>query len=138
MLRVGCNIAGREEQVWKEAPAFLRGGKNSVELVLFCLQDMVWDLQYKTVRWSFVESLEPAQVVQVRCSSMLNQGNVYGQVTVRMHTRQVRTSLLPQLLVFTQVGHRPLELRPQLPRTVGSKGRFTVVFLALSLCPSYC
>lgn len=77
--------------MWKEAPAFLTGGKNSVELVLFCLQDMVWDIQYKTVRWSFVESLEPARVVQVRCSSMVNQGNVYGQVTVRMHTRQVES-----------------------------------------------
>ncbi|KAK1330985.1 hypothetical protein QTO34_008930 [Cnephaeus nilssonii] len=53
-----------------------------------CFPDMVWDIQYKTVRWSFVESLEPARVVQVRCSSMVNQGNVYGQVTVRMHTRQ--------------------------------------------------
>ncbi|CAK6438360.1 unnamed protein product [Pipistrellus nathusii] len=53
-----------------------------------CFPDMVWDIQYKTVRWSFVESLEPAQVVQVRCSSMVNEGNVYGQITVRMHTRQ--------------------------------------------------
>lgn len=50
---------------------------------------MVWDLKYKTVRWHFVESLEPAQVAQVRCSSLVNQGNMYGQVTVRMHTRQV-------------------------------------------------
>lgn len=50
---------------------------------------MVWDIKYKTVRWGFVESLEPAQVVQVRCSSMVNQSNLYGQVTVRMHTRQV-------------------------------------------------
>ena len=74
--------------MWKEAPASLKG-RNSVELVFFYSQDMVWDLQYKTVRWSFVESLEPPQVVQVRCSSILNQGNVYGQVTVRMHTRQV-------------------------------------------------
>jgi large subunit ribosomal protein L45 len=53
-----------------------------------CFPDMVWDIKYKTVRWSFVESLEPAQVVQVRCSSMVNQSNMYGQVTVRMHTRQ--------------------------------------------------
>ncbi|XP_048221348.1 39S ribosomal protein L45, mitochondrial isoform X2 [Perognathus longimembris pacificus] len=53
-----------------------------------CFTDMVWDLKYKTVRWSFVESLEPAQVVQVRCSSLLKQSNMYGQVTVRMHTRQ--------------------------------------------------
>ncbi|KAM6163179.1 large ribosomal subunit protein mL45 isoform 1-T1 [Rhynchocyon petersi] len=53
-----------------------------------CFPDMVWDIKYKTVRWSFVESLEPPQVVQARCSSMVNQGNMYGQVTVRMHTRQ--------------------------------------------------
>ncbi|XP_077020721.1 large ribosomal subunit protein mL45 isoform X1 [Tamandua tetradactyla] len=53
-----------------------------------CFPDMVWDIKYKTVRWCFVESLEPPQVVQVRCSSLVNQGNMYGQVTVRMHTRQ--------------------------------------------------
>ncbi|EHB14192.1 39S ribosomal protein L45, mitochondrial [Heterocephalus glaber] len=53
-----------------------------------CFPDMVWDLRYKTVRWHFVESLEPAQVTQVRCSSLVNQSNMYGQVTVRLHTRQ--------------------------------------------------
>ncbi|XP_039111211.1 39S ribosomal protein L45, mitochondrial-like [Hyaena hyaena] len=53
-----------------------------------CFPDMVWDLKYKTVRWSFVESLEPPQVVQVRCSSLMSQGNIYGQVTVHMYTRQ--------------------------------------------------
>lgn len=53
-----------------------------------CFPDMVWDLRYKTVRWSFVESLEPPQVVQVRTSHLLHQGNMFGQVTVRMHTRQ--------------------------------------------------
>ncbi|XP_039332669.2 large ribosomal subunit protein mL45 [Saimiri boliviensis] len=53
-----------------------------------CFPDMTWDIKYKTVRWSFVESLEPSHVVQVRCSSMVNESNVYGQVTVRMHTRQ--------------------------------------------------
>ncbi|XP_017514821.1 large ribosomal subunit protein mL45 isoform X2 [Manis javanica] len=53
-----------------------------------CFPDMVWDIKYKTVRWSFIESLEPSQVAQVRCSSLLSQGNIYGQVTIRMHTRQ--------------------------------------------------
>ncbi|ERE67575.1 39S ribosomal protein L45 [Cricetulus griseus] len=53
-----------------------------------CFPDMVWDLKYKTVRWSFVESLEPAQVVHVRSSGLVNQSNLYGQVTVRLHTRQ--------------------------------------------------
>lgn len=75
--------------MWKDAPAFLKERETPVDLVLLCPQDMVWDITYKTVRWSFIESLEPPQVVQVRCSSMLNQGNIYGQVTVRMHTRQV-------------------------------------------------
>ncbi|XP_054112303.2 large ribosomal subunit protein mL45 isoform X1 [Callithrix jacchus] len=53
-----------------------------------CFPDMTWDIKCKTVRWSFVESLEPSHVVQVRCSSMVNESNMYGQVTVRMHTRQ--------------------------------------------------
>lgn len=53
-----------------------------------CFPDMVWELKYKTVRWSFVESLEPAQVVHVRSSGLVNQSNMYGQVTVRLHTRQ--------------------------------------------------
>ncbi|CAD7683145.1 unnamed protein product [Nyctereutes procyonoides] len=29
-----------------------------------CFPDMVWDIKYKMVRWSLVESLEPPQVVQ--------------------------------------------------------------------------
>ncbi|XP_019494334.1 PREDICTED: 39S ribosomal protein L45, mitochondrial isoform X2 [Hipposideros armiger] len=66
-----------------------------------CFPDMVWDIKYKTVRWSFVESLEPPHVVQVRCSSMLNQGNIYGQITVRMHTRQVEA---PAVL-HSQIGY---------------------------------
>lgn len=37
-----------------------------------------------------MESLEPPRVVHVRCDSLVNRGNLYGQVTVRMHTRQVR------------------------------------------------
>uniref|UniRef100_A0ACB8EUT2 39S ribosomal protein L45, mitochondrial n=1 Tax=Sphaerodactylus townsendi TaxID=933632 RepID=A0ACB8EUT2_9SAUR len=53
-----------------------------------CYPDMVRGNRYKTIRWSFVESLEPPRVVQVRSTDMVNKGNLYGQVTVRMHTRQ--------------------------------------------------
>lgn len=35
-----------------------------------------------------MESLEPYLVVQVHCSSLMNQDNIYGQVTVGMHTQQ--------------------------------------------------
>ncbi|NXM59817.1 RM45 protein, partial [Illadopsis cleaveri] len=52
-------------------------------------QDMVRGNRYKTIRWRFVESLEPPRVVHVRCDSIMNRGNLYGQVTVRMHSRQI-------------------------------------------------
>ncbi|XP_050186759.1 39S ribosomal protein L45, mitochondrial [Myiozetetes cayanensis] len=54
-----------------------------------CYPEMVRGNRYKTIRWSFVESLEPPRVVHVRCDSVMNRGNLYGQVTVRMHTRQI-------------------------------------------------
>ncbi|NXN31113.1 RM45 protein, partial [Nycticryphes semicollaris] len=53
-----------------------------------CYPEMVRGNRYKTIRWSFLESLEPPRVVHVRCDSIINRGNLYGQVTVRMHTRQ--------------------------------------------------
>ncbi|NXK71154.1 RM45 protein, partial [Amazona guildingii] len=54
-----------------------------------CYPEMVRGNRYKTIRWKFVESLEPPRVVHVRCESLVNRGNLYGQVTVRMHTRQI-------------------------------------------------
>uniref|UniRef100_A0A4W3J3L7 Large ribosomal subunit protein mL45 n=1 Tax=Callorhinchus milii TaxID=7868 RepID=A0A4W3J3L7_CALMI len=53
-----------------------------------CYPDMVRGNRYKTIRWTFTESLEPPRVVHVRCPDMINKGNFYGQVTVRMHTKQ--------------------------------------------------
>ncbi|TRZ09768.1 hypothetical protein HGM15179_017332, partial [Zosterops borbonicus] len=53
-----------------------------------CYPDMVRGNRYRTIRWRFLESLEPPRVVHVRCESLMNRGNLYGQVTVRMHSRQ--------------------------------------------------
>ncbi|KAM9368844.1 large ribosomal subunit protein mL45 [Phaethornis superciliosus] len=53
-----------------------------------CYSEMVRGNRYKTIRWSFVGSLEPPRVVHIRCDSIVNRGNLYGQVTVRMHTQQ--------------------------------------------------
>ncbi|NXS63162.1 RM45 protein, partial [Brachypteracias leptosomus] len=46
-----------------------------------CYPEMVRGNRYKTIRWSFLESLEPPRVVHVRCNSIMNRGNIYGQVT---------------------------------------------------------
>ncbi|XP_062485746.1 large ribosomal subunit protein mL45 [Pezoporus occidentalis] len=54
-----------------------------------CYPEMVRGNRYRTIRWKFVESLEPPRVVHVRCESIVNRGNLYGQVTVRMHMRQI-------------------------------------------------
>ncbi|XP_061079808.1 39S ribosomal protein L45, mitochondrial [Conger conger] len=53
-----------------------------------CYPEMVRGNRYKTLRWAFVESLEPPRVVHARCPDMVSKGNLYGQVTVRMHSRQ--------------------------------------------------
>ncbi|XP_047433761.1 39S ribosomal protein L45, mitochondrial [Mugil cephalus] len=53
-----------------------------------CYPEMTRGNRYKTIRWRFIESLEPPRVVQTRCPDMLTKGNLYGQVTVRMHSKQ--------------------------------------------------
>ncbi|KAG9333668.1 hypothetical protein JZ751_010738 [Albula glossodonta] len=54
------------------------------------VQEMVRGNRYKTLHWAFVESLEPPRLVHARCPEMVSKGNLYGQVTIRMHSRQVR------------------------------------------------
>nr|XP_051681587.1 39S ribosomal protein L45, mitochondrial isoform X2 [Oryctolagus cuniculus] len=83
-------LSQRTERLKKNVASQLSSDHDRLHTLVteHCFPDMVWDLKYKTVRWRFVESLEPPQVVQVRCSSLVNQSNMYGQVTVRMHSRQ--------------------------------------------------
>lgn len=57
------------------------------------LQEMTRGNRYKTIRWRFMESLEPPKVVHARCPDMVTKGNLYGQVTVRMHSKQVRNRM---------------------------------------------
>ncbi|XP_054032742.1 39S ribosomal protein L45, mitochondrial [Dryobates pubescens] len=54
-----------------------------------CYPELVRGNRYRTIRWSFLGSLQPPRVVQLRCHSLVSKGNLYGQVTVRMHSRQV-------------------------------------------------
>ncbi|XP_023680837.1 large ribosomal subunit protein mL45 [Paramormyrops kingsleyae] len=53
-----------------------------------CYPEMVRGNRYRTLRWSFLESLEPPRVVHARCPDMVSKGNLYGQVTLRLHSRQ--------------------------------------------------
>ena len=51
---------------------------------------MMQNVRNKTVRWQLLKSLEPPRVVHVRHTDLLNKENVFAQVTVRLHTQQVR------------------------------------------------
>ncbi|XP_023953965.2 probable 39S ribosomal protein L45, mitochondrial [Bicyclus anynana] len=53
--------------------------------------------RHKTIRWRFLESLEPPRVVHARCTDVVSKQNIFGQITVRFHSRQ-------QLAVYDRFG----------------------------------
>ncbi|XP_071478311.1 large ribosomal subunit protein mL45-like [Diadema antillarum] len=53
-----------------------------------CYPEMIAGFRYKTIHWKLLESVEKPRVVHIRCTDMINKGNIYGQVTVRLHTKQ--------------------------------------------------
>ncbi|XP_018416095.1 PREDICTED: 39S ribosomal protein L45, mitochondrial [Nanorana parkeri] len=74
-----------------------------------CYPEMVRGNRYRTIHWSFVESLEAPRVVQVRCPEMVSKGNVYSQVTVRMYSKQT-------LIIYDRFGR--VECGKDKPRDV--------------------
>uniref|UniRef100_A0A671Q719 Large ribosomal subunit protein mL45 n=1 Tax=Sinocyclocheilus anshuiensis TaxID=1608454 RepID=A0A671Q719_9TELE len=57
-----------------------------------CYPEMVRGHRYKTLRWCFIESLEPPRVVHARCPDMIRKGNLYGQ-TLAIYDRFGRLML---------------------------------------------
>lgn len=53
--------------------------------------EMIYNVQFKTIHWNFLKSLEPPRVVQVRCTNLVSKENIFAQVTVRFHTQQTLT-----------------------------------------------
>lgn len=43
----------------------------------------------KTIRWKFLQSLEPPRIVHARCTEVISKDNVFSQLTVRFHTQQI-------------------------------------------------
>lgn len=50
--------------------------------------EMMFNIKDKTIRWKFIKSLEPPQVVHARCTNLIDKENYFAQVTVRFHTQQ--------------------------------------------------
>lgn len=47
------------------------------------------NMKFKTIRWKWIESLEEPSVKHVITREMLNASTLYGQVTVRLHSKQL-------------------------------------------------
>ncbi|XP_071942956.1 large ribosomal subunit protein mL45-like isoform X2 [Antedon mediterranea] len=85
------------EFAWKAQQIYIKANKTLQEfdraqlhslVTEKCYPDMISGFRYKTIRWNLMESIEKPKVVHVRTTDMLSKGNLYGQVTVRMHTKQ--------------------------------------------------
>lgn len=46
-------------------------------------------MKYKTIRWKWIEPLEEPQVKHVVTRELLNKSDLFAQVTVRMHSKQI-------------------------------------------------
>ena len=59
---------------------------------------MARGLRYKTLRWNWVEEIEPSYVVAIKSGEIL-KGMTMGQVTVRMHSKQVEGVDFPSIFI---------------------------------------
>ncbi|XP_051239688.1 39S ribosomal protein L45, mitochondrial [Dicentrarchus labrax] len=85
------DFAERAQEIFIEAHNFLsQFNREKLHSLVTerCYPEMTRGNRFKTIRWRFVESLEPPKVVHARCPDMVSKGNLYGQVTVRMHSKQ--------------------------------------------------
>lgn len=51
---------------------------------------MCENAKYKTIKWKLLKSLSPPRVVHSRSTHMITKENIFAQITVRLHTQQVR------------------------------------------------
>lgn len=61
---------------------------------------MIHNIDNKTLRWSFIKSIEPPRVVHARVTDIITQDNLFAQLTVRLHTQQVYNIELIRILII--------------------------------------
>lgn len=71
--------------------------------------EVLHNLEDKTIHWKFLKSLELPRMVHARCTEMISKDNIFGQVTIRFHTEQVgklfNYILLPSFIYFQKINH---------------------------------
>ena len=87
-------FAGEAQELYKSACERLAAADKDALYGLvtdFCLNQLLSELELRSLRWRWVETLEPPRVVQIRSASIdgsRNKDNVHVQLTVRLHSRQ--------------------------------------------------
>lgn len=51
--------------------------------------EMMHNVKDKTIRWRFLQSLEPPRLVHARVTDVISKENLFAQITVRFHTQQL-------------------------------------------------
>ncbi|KER34235.1 hypothetical protein T265_12450 [Opisthorchis viverrini] len=87
-------FASEASEIYQEAHELLQDFKSNesrlLELVTEkAFSEMTKGLQFRTLRWQFIASLEPPRVVHIRTQELMSRDNLYGQVTVRFHSQQI-------------------------------------------------
>lgn len=59
--------------------------------------EMMHNVKDKTIRWKFLQSLEPPRLVHARVTDVISKENLFAQITVRFHTQQ-------QLAIYDRFG----------------------------------
>ena len=79
----------------------------------------MFGLENKTFRWSFIESIEPPRVTQIRTQEMFGKDNLFAQVTIRMHTKQVWSAIIllekGKIYLVEEMWWNHLDSTPHLP-----------------------
>lgn len=79
------------QQLYIEAHQHLmdRDGDKLSDFVTEHAYSKMWvNMKFKTLRWEWIETLEPPKVTHIITREMLSKSNIYGQITVRLHSKQ--------------------------------------------------
>jgi large subunit ribosomal protein L45 len=87
-----AEFAARAQEIYNQAHQVL-SEKNKYKLRELVTEraypEMMHNIKDKTIHWKFLKSLEAPKVVHARCTDVITKENIFGQVTVRLHTQQM-------------------------------------------------
>ena len=78
-------------------PSLVKGSFSTINS--FCLHNNFWqslkrEFKHKKFLWELVEEIERPRVVNVRVAPFQTKENVFAQIVVRLHTKQVQAVTL--------------------------------------------